>query len=182
MNLFTIPDDILAAVKPVDLEPVKNFSFLVYIDGLLPGSFIISGFNEVVGLERSIDSIPIRSGGDSKIWNYNRGVKYSPVVLRRGLSVNRNLFDWIDEVANWDRGRPDYHRSVTIISLGQLKPDSSYEAWSWQLVKAAPARWGISDLNSSQNQLAVEELELSHQGIRKVKSVFDNTAGDILSY
>jgi phage tail-like protein len=180
MSLFAIPEDILAAVKPVDLEPIKGYSFLVHIEGLLPGSYILSGFNEVAGLEKSIDSIAVVSSGDSRVWHYNRGVKDAPVVLRRGLCVGRELYDWIEEVANWDRGRPDYHRSVTIISLGQLRVDANYEAWSWQLVKSAPTRWTLSGLNSGQNQLAIEELELSHQGIKKSRSVFDNVVGEIL--
>jgi phage tail-like protein len=50
-----------------------------------------------------------------------------------------------------------------------LDPAGADEAIEFQVVQAFPVKWVGPDLSASQNNLAVETIELAHQGFRRTR-------------
>jgi phage tail-like protein len=74
------------------------------------------------------------------------------VVLRRALGASRALHDW--------QLRQD-RRRVTI----RLHDTAGEARVEWELVGARPTKWSAPELNASSEDVAVEELELVHEGL-----------------
>ena len=75
-----------------------------------------------------------------------------PVVLRRALGTSRALHDW--------HVRQD-RRRVTI----RLHGPAGEPLVEWKLAGARPTKWSAPDLDATSNDVAIEELELVHEGL-----------------
>src|SRR6185436_11335165 len=68
-------------------DPFLNFNFRVEIDGLQ-----VAAFHECSGLESSIDVVEHREGG-GPIRKLPGNTKFANIVLKRGVTDNRELYD-----------------------------------------------------------------------------------------
>jgi phage tail-like protein len=75
-----------------------------------------------------------------------------PVVLRRALGTSRALLDW--------HLRQDPRR-VTI----RLHDAAGEPLVEWELPRALPTKWSAPELDASSDDVAIEELELVHEGL-----------------
>ena len=136
-------------------DPYLNFNFRVEIDGLE-----VAGFSEVQIPEGRIEAVAYREGTDtSSAARLLPGrVEWEPVVLRRGFAGDASLFEWWNErragqpVAQ-ERGDRAPRRAAAARSRG----GSIRRAWPSKLV--GPNLRGLG------NEVAIETLELSHEGI-----------------
>ncbi|MFC4101930.1 phage tail protein [Paenibacillus xanthanilyticus] len=132
------------------------FRFWVELDGMLVG-----GFSEVTGLSAEIETEEFREGGvNGYVHRIPRSVKYSPIILKRGMSQSSELWDWYAQAMN---GRI-VRKSGSVI-LQQLDGD---EMCRWNFFEAYPVRWSGPDLNASQSDIAVETIELVHNGLKTI--------------
>jgi phage tail-like protein len=138
-------------------DPYANFSFVVEIDGIADGSSIHSAFSEVSGLGVEIIPIEYRSGADNRIRKIPGLRKFSNVTLKRGITGDTALWAWLKATTD---GEPTA-ANVTIRLLDQRRDP----VMSWRLWSAWPCRWTGPTLNGSGNEIAVESLELCHEGI-----------------
>jgi phage tail-like protein len=86
-------------------------------------------------------------------------VTFATVVLRRGISTNRDLYDWFHTVGS---GAYEHRRSVEIVVMS---PDGS-PVMTWQLENALPVKLKVADLNAKATDVGIEELHLAHEGLR----------------
>lgn len=136
--------------------PLPKFYFLVDISGVgtdLP-------FQEVTGLDVELQPIEYRHG-NSKVFSTVKMpgiVKTRNVTLKRGVFVRDSKFwSWFDELKMNHIER----RTVTIKLLDQdAKPKMI-----WTLTNAWPVKITSTDLKSDGEELAVETLEIAHEGI-----------------
>jgi phage tail-like protein len=137
--------------KPVD--PFLNFNFRVEIEGLQ-----VAAFHECSGLESSIDVIEHREGGGPirKLPGIN---KFPNIVLKRGITDNRELYD---QHLNALDGRIQ-RKSGSIILMDR----ADQEVARWNFEQAWPAKWTGPSLTAEGNDVAIETLELAHEGIRR---------------
>src|SRR5438270_7648362 len=71
-------------------DPYGNFNFLVEIDGIARAAF-----QQVSGVDSSIDVIEHREGGENTTVRKLPGLaKYSNIQLKWGLADDRDLYDW----------------------------------------------------------------------------------------
>lgn len=72
-------------------DPFPGFQFVVEIDGVASAAF-----EEVSGLDGAVDVVEYREGADvSATTRKIPGLaKYANVVLSRGLTDSRDLYDW----------------------------------------------------------------------------------------
>ena len=77
-------------------DPFPGFDFVVEIDGVAT-----AGFQEVSGLEGSIDVVEYREGADVALTARKLPglVRFGNVTLRRGITDSRDLYAWWDAVA-----------------------------------------------------------------------------------
>ena len=132
--------------------PFKSFSFLVEIDGVTAAAFRM-----VSGLAAEAEVIEYRELGGPRSIKLPGRLRYPNVTLRRGLTTSRELWDWWETVRDGTLQR----RTVLIALLD----DSGQPVLRWTLREAWPVKWELSELDASKNEVAIESLELAHEGL-----------------
>ncbi|GJM63441.1 phage tail protein [Persicobacter diffluens] len=139
-----------------ELWPIPKFHFTVEWEG---GE---SGFQEVSGLEMESQFIEYRSGDDSTfITQKIPGLKkHGTVTLKKGTFRGDNqMWDWFTDVqTNQDR-----RMDVTI----SLLDEENSPVMVWTVRNAFPIKITATDLKADANEVAVETIELAHEGIEQ---------------
>jgi phage tail-like protein len=118
------------------------------------------GFTEVSGLDHSLDVIEYRDGASPEYHKIKMpGLqKFSNITLKRGVFKSDNdFFRWLNTVSLNTIERRDL-----IISLlnEEHKP-----VITWKIKNAWPVSVKSTDLKADGNEVAVETLELAHEGL-----------------
>jgi len=137
-------------------------------------STIKAGFAEVNGLNSEIEIEDYREGGRNiGAHRLPRWGRYPNLVLRRGITADTSLWDWWSDVITHSftlaQGTPrrPFRRSGLILLDGF---DHRVVA-AWFLSNALPERLVGPGLNARSNEIAIETLELSHEGLLRLSSV-----------
>jgi phage tail-like protein len=135
-------------------NPYLNFNFLVDI-----GLGDEMGFSEVETPSGEIEVIEYREGADTV--NSARKLpglaKYPNVTLKRGITGRTDLFEWWKSVRDGQVQR----RNVTITLLDEQRQS----VLRWHLRNAWPVKIEGPSLNATGNEVAIETLELAHEGL-----------------
>lgn len=116
-------------------------------------------FSECSGLEATMEPKSIKEGGRN--WGSAQrmgAINFGTVVLKRGLTRTADLWAWFSLVGE---GAYAQRLNVTIT----LFDPSGKGLFSWTLLKAMPIKFKAPDLNASNNEVAIEELHLIHEGL-----------------
>jgi phage tail-like protein len=138
-------------------DPYGNFSFLVEIDGI-----VRAAFHEVSGLDSNVEIIEHREGNDLVMRKYPGQVKYSNITLRWGLADDSDLYQWH---LQWVTGDPAATRKTGSVVLYDRQGKT--EQARWNFVNAWPCRYTAASLNAEGNDIAIETLELAHEGMQR---------------
>jgi phage tail-like protein len=134
-------------------DPFLNFNFLLEIGGLG-----VAGFHECSGLDSSIDVIEHREGG-GPIRKLPGNTHFSNIVLKRGVTANHDLYDLHRRCSEGAVERVS--GSVILLDRG------GQEVARWNFEQAWPAKWVGPSLTAEGNDVAIETLELAHEGVRR---------------
>jgi phage tail-like protein len=135
------------------VDPYLNFNFLVEIDGITRAAF-----HEVSGFDSTIDVIEHREGGDNTTPRKLPGMtKHSNIVLKWGLSDDLQLYNWHRDAVQGKVQR----KNGSIVLLDR----AGQETRRWNFVNAWPTKWDGPDFSAEGNDVAIETLELAHEGI-----------------
>ena len=135
--------------------PYLNFRFLVEINGI-----VVGGFSDVTGLQVETDVELIEEGGvNDYIHKLPKKTKYSNLTLKRGITDSDALWKWYNDIV---RGKIT-RNSGAIILLG----NEGNQKWRWNFKNAYPVKWTGPELKADTNVVAIETLELAHEGIEK---------------
>lgn len=140
-----------------DRVPLLNYRYRVEIAGL-----VVAGFSEVSGLEQEIEVEEYKEGGMDFVHKLPNGIKYANLVLKRGISDSPQLRLWYQAVVQAVTYRLPLPKSPVIyISI----IDASGEEQVRFLVKSAyPIKWSGPQLNATGSEVAIEALEIVHEG------------------
>ncbi len=127
-------------------------------------------FQECSGLEVEMDVQEYQEGGrnDGIIRRVGRA-KYSPVVLKRGMffseggAVNRELWNWLQDMVAGKRPVERYDGVIQVMSSGQEV------AATWVFDRGLPQKIRGPELNAKTGEVAIEELHIAHEGLRLVE-------------
>ncbi len=136
-------------------DPLGGFNFLLESGGLLR-----AGFSEVTGLNSETDVIDYRTGADDITNRKLPGLKkFGMVTLKSGVvaSPDQDLRAWRASVENGDIQRID----ISIILLDEQR----VERVRYNLRNAWPAKWVGPDLKAGASEIAIEQLEICHEGV-----------------
>jgi phage tail-like protein len=143
----------MATGKRVD--PYRNFSFLVEIDGITQ-----AGFSDCSGFGASTDPMEYREGGETKTVRKLPGLtKYTNITLKWGLTDSKELYNWYRDVVNGKIER----KSGSIILLDL----EGNEKVRWNFFEAWPTKWDGPDFTAKGNDVAIETLELAHERVER---------------
>ena len=136
--------------------PHGKYRFRLEIDGLEAG-----GFSEVSGFDANIDVIEYREGDMVQTPMKLPGLKkYGNITLKQGLTDSVILYEWV--ITGVDG--PVDRKTVTITALDE----GGDPAASWQVINAWPMKYTAPDFNATSSEVAIEVLELAHEGMTRV--------------
>lgn len=139
-------------------RPYPQFNFLVDLGTGDPDG-IDGGFQEVTGLDATVDVIEYRAGN----YKLNAPIKLTglsragDVTLRRGVIGSVTLYQWFDELRN---GSPSALRTVKISLQNEGRSEI---VMSWRLIRARIVRHVSGPLHAANSDVAVEEVVLAHE-------------------
>jgi phage tail-like protein len=118
----------------------------------------IAGFNECTGLEMALDVEEYAEGGNNgTLLQFPTRAKWNKVTLKKGLTRGTELWDWLYAFIEGRGERKD--GVVTLL-------DSAHNTHTaWHFVRAIPTRYTVPPLNAQQSNVAIESLELAHEGL-----------------
>jgi len=120
----------------------------------------IGFFTEVSGLSAEVETFAYSEGGNNDFQHkLPTRVKYPNLVLKRGMTTKSDLQKWFQ--------KSHVQAERTGIRLTMLDQQGT-RMRTWSFVNAYPVKWTGPNFSSSQNSLAVEAIEISHDGIESV--------------
>ena len=134
--------------------PIPKFHFQVKWDTE------VMSFQEVSGLDIEAQPIEYRHGDSPEFSTIKMpGIKKSGnVTMKKGVFKSDNKFwDWFNEIKmNTIKRKP-----VTI----SLLDEAGSPTMVWTLANAWPTKITSTDLKSDGNEVAIESIEIAHEGI-----------------
>jgi phage tail-like protein len=152
----------------VRIDPLGVFNFyLTLIDtsnvaGTLITAalnFAVAGFSECAGLEASVEIQEYREGGQNAyVHKFPTRATFSNITLRHGvIYLYDDLWSWHNDFVTGQGTRKD---GVIV-----LLDESRTPAKVWKFRRGLPMKWLGPALNASQSAVAIESLEISHEGL-----------------
>ena len=138
-------------------DPYRNYNFKLEINGVTEGHF-----TQCTGIGAQIDVISYREAGQGEVIRRLPGqVNYGDVTLAYGLTDSLQLWDWFQAAATGKVIRKN-------ISIVTVDTDGATEAMRWNLLDAWPAAWQGAAFNALSQEVAVESLVLTYEGLERV--------------
>ncbi|USF27040.1 hypothetical protein N510_001974 [Firmicutes bacterium ASF500] len=136
--------------------PYRNFRFRLEIDGLDAGSF-----SEVSGFDATIDVVEYRAGDDPAITPTKLPglIKYGNITLKWGAAETMVLYDWLIDITEGTIEK----KTVTLTALDE----EGSPAASWRCINAWPVKYTAPDFNGTASEIAIETIELAHEGLTR---------------
>jgi phage tail-like protein len=138
-------------------DPLPVFCFKVTLDGV--GDKMDAFFKQVGGLKSETTAIPVREGGaNDTTFQLVGETKWAPLVLKKGFTNSSALVQWRQD---WLDRKKMTRVNGTITQLDTaLKP-----AAEWTFTRGWPSKWELMELDASKSELAIETLEICHEGL-----------------
>jgi phage tail-like protein len=140
-----------------DTYPLPKFHFRVEWGGER------LGFTEVTGLDMQVEAIEYREGSSPEYSKIKMpGLhKFSNITLKRGsVSGDSDFYKWINTISLNQVERRD-----VVISLLN---ETHSPVLTWKAKNTFPIKLQASDLKADGNEVAIETLELAHEGLSLV--------------
>jgi phage tail-like protein len=138
-------------------DPYRAFNFKLEIDGITR-----AGFRECSGLDAKTAPVDYREGIDKgniarKLTGLNT---HSNITLKWGATDDHSLWDWRKTVIDGKTQR----KNGSIILVDET---GDGEKARWNFKEGWAATWTGPSLNATSNDVAIETLEIVHEGLTK---------------
>jgi phage tail-like protein len=118
-------------------DPFRGYKFKVEVGGITR-----AGFREASGLDSAQDP-----------------VEYRAISLKRGVTNDAELWAWRKKSIDGTVER----KNGSIV----LCDDTGKEKARWNFADGWPTKWTGPTFNATGNEVAIETLEIAHEGIKK---------------
>jgi len=178
-------------------NPVPAFSFSVLLLEAKPGSSstpnfsatvadpsapgIRASFSEITGLNAGMETEEYREGGyNTAARKFIKWGKFPNVVLKRGVTTNSDLWDWYYATL-YGSANPIRMNALIILNdrgIADANAGSDRAPVAvWFVRNALPETLQGPTLNAKSNEIAIETLELVHEGAYRLSSSIVASAG-----
>src|SRR5262249_11442637 len=159
------------------LDDAASFGKAAIAGAVAIATDMITGtFSQVDGLEAELKIEDYEEGGlNTDVHRFASRAAYGKINFRRGVTANPDLWDWYYSVLY---NKPVIRKSGLIVladraglgSGGLSLPTSlpvtdKMPVAAWIFRGALPSKLTGPSLNAKNNEIAIESLELSHQGL-----------------
>ena len=146
--------------------PLTKMNFLVSVDEVSG----VAAFNEVTGVEATVDVIEFRQGNSSSLAPVKiQGlVKHGNVTLKMGYTRDQDFKTWVQNCVSERRGEtPRRNVTIEMIDINEGAPQSIVESVSgtltWILKDAWVTKYTGPDLNASTSEVTIESVEIAYE-------------------
>ena len=142
-------------------EVIGALRWYLEIDGITEGAF-----REVGGLDSETEVIEHRvtgKGGNLIVHKVPGALKWSNITLKRGITDSMDMWQWRKVVE--EGNMPEARKNGTITMYNQ-KGDPIAR---WNFINAWPSKLTGPSANAANNEVAIEELEITHEGYERVQ-------------
>lgn len=120
-----------------------------------------AGFVECSGLEGTLELKDYEEGGNNgRTLHFPTRMNWSNIRLKRGVGRSDELWEW-----HWEfvQGRGKRRDGLVVLN------DERYRAVkAWQFYRGIPVKWTGPSLDGGQSAVALEELEIAHEGLEQI--------------
>jgi phage tail-like protein len=142
-------------------DPMVGFHFYLEIDGITQAQF-----RECSGLDTESNIIEYKEAGKNGVTIIKKvpgELKWSNIVLKRGITDLMELWEWRKKVE--DGQIADARKNGSIVLYDQ----ANSEIARWNFVEGWPSKMTGPQLNANNNDIAIEEVTIAHEGLSRVK-------------
>jgi phage tail-like protein len=134
-------------------DPYLAQNFAVEIDGVT-----VASFAEVSGLEVTIDAVEYRNGSEDITVRKLPGLaKYANITLKRGIVGDLSLWQWLSSIRQGEVQRRD---GIIVLLNERREP-----VLRIRFRRGWVCKWEGPTLNAGSNDVAMETLEICHEGL-----------------
>lgn len=153
-------------------DPLPKYRFIVTLDpgdAYLPAAqalllpLVAAGaFQEVTGLGGQLEVVTYAEGGrNDTVHQLPLRHSWNRITLKVGVVRDRVLWSWYQAGLADSLGA---RRDGAVIVLGT----DGVPAMAWAFHGGLAAKWSGPDLHAEQNAVAIEQLEIAHEGLTNV--------------
>jgi len=156
----------MADLLRIDPLPTFNFYITLIDSSNLLGTLVsaaltyaVAGFSECAGLDASIEIADFKEGGvNDYVHKFATRTSYSNITLKHGvIYLYDDLWTWHND---WVRGQGKRKDGLIV-----LEDESRTPAKVWKFKRGIPSKWTGPSLHASQSNVAIESLEIAHEGL-----------------
>ena len=130
---------------------------------------LLGGFSECSGLDMALEVEDYKEGGrNGAVLKFPTRVTWSPIVLKHGMGAGNGLWDWHYDFASGKGKRKD--------GIITLMNDLHMPSHIWHFRRGMPLKYTGPSLLAGQNTVAIEGIEIVHEGLWQVPFVGYATA------
>jgi len=139
------------------VDPYRQFRFRIEIDGIKQ-----AGFSECTFADTTTDPVEYREGNEPPIFRKLSGLtKYGNITLKWGITGSLDLYKWRQQII--DTGAEGARKNMAIVLIDEAGKDKG----RWNIVQAWPTKYKPADFSSKANEVAIETLEIAHEGFTR---------------
>jgi phage tail-like protein len=143
-----------------DPDPLVSAFFTIDFGGSVKGAF-----RECTGLGSENEVVEYKASGDKGKFIMKKvpgRMKWNNITLKRGITDAMDMWTWRKQVE--DGKVTDARKDGSIVMYNQMNEEIA----RWNFVKAWPSKLTGPTANATNNEVGIEELEVTHEGYTRV--------------
>jgi len=141
-------------------DPLVSAFFTIDFGGSVKGAF-----RECTGLGSENEVVEYKASGDKGKFIMKKvpgRMKWNNITLKRGITNAMDMWDWRKQI---EEGKVEQARkNGSIVMYNQ----SNEPIARWDFVQAWPNKLTGPSANATNNEVGIEELEITHEGYKRV--------------
>jgi phage tail-like protein len=122
-------------------------------------NYFVAGFSECSGIEADFEVMEVKEGGvNTHTWKFPVRASFSNITLKHGaIYAYDDLWSWHHD---WVTGQGTRKDGLIVLNDASGRP-----AKIWKFRRGIPMKWVGPSLNATQSNIAIESLEIAHEGL-----------------
>jgi len=138
-------------------EYYPPWGFYYKVEFGISGNSNDARFQSVSGLSVEYEYENFREGGENR-FEHKLPVRtrYADIILKRGMLVGSEVINWFNRAFRDRQFEPSDMNVILMNEKGE-------PLRTWKVTQAIPKKWQVSDLNSTENAIVIETMELTYR-------------------
>jgi len=127
---------------------------------------VVGAFRECSGLGSENEVVESKASGPKGEFIIKKipgRMKWNNITLKRGITDSMDMWKWRKMIEKGEIEQARKNGSIIMFNT------SGKEIARWDVINAWPSKLNGPSANATNNEVAIEELELTHEGYERVK-------------